>query len=93
MEEERVKLPGFGLPVNYNPREYFRNAVLDWSGTILTVRELNMMAIMNKITDKLDWDKKVFDDGIVRKWRQEALGTQGMDVTEKMLDWVCTNFR
>lgn len=52
-----------------------------------------MMAIMNKITDKPDWDKKVFDESIVRKWRQEALGTQGMDVTEKMLDWVCTNFR
>ena len=49
-----------------------------------------MMAIMDKITDKPDWDRKVFDDTIVHKWRQEALATEGMDVSEKMLDWVCT---
>ena len=85
-----TKLPGFGLPVNYRPEHYFPTAVLDWSGTILTVRELNMMAIMDKITDKPDWDKKVFDNTIILKWRQEALGTEGMDVSEKMFDWVGT---
>ena len=90
MEAERVKLPGFGLPVNYRPDDNFPNAVLHWSGTILTVRELNMMAIMDKITDKPDWDRKVFDNTIVQKWRQEALGAEGMDVSEKMLDWVGT---
>ena len=92
MVAETIKLPGFGLPVNYRPDVSFPNAVLDWSGTILTVRELNMMAIMDKITDKPDWDKKVFDDTIVQKWRQEALSTEGMDVSEKMLDWVSTTF-
>ena len=90
MAVERTVLPGFGLPVNYRPDAYFQNAVLDWSGTILTVRELNMMAIVDKITDKPDWDKKVFDDIILQKWRQEALTTKGMDVSEKMFDWVCT---
>ncbi len=90
MEEETIKLPGFGLPVNYRSDNYFPNAVLTWSGTILTVRELNMMAIMDNITDKPDWDKKVFDDSIVQRWRQEALTREGMDVSEKMLDWVCT---
>ena len=90
--ENSVKLPGFGLPVNYTPDKYFPSAALDWSGTILTVRELNMMGIMERITNKKDWDKKVFDDTIVQKWRQEALGTEGMDVSEKMLDWVCNTF-
>lgn len=90
MTAERVKLPGFGLPVNYRPDERIQNAIIDWSGTILTVRELNMMAIMDKITDKPDWDRKVFDDTIVQKWRQEALAAEGTDVSEKMLDWVCT---
>ena len=80
MEAERTKLPGFGLPVNYRPKDYFPTALLDWSGTILTVRELNMMAIMDKITDKPDWDKKVFDNTIIHKWRQEALGTEA---------WMC----
>lgn len=92
MAAERIKLPGFGLPVNYRPEKHFPNAVLDWSGTVLTVRELNMMAIMDKITDKPDWDKKVFDDTIVQKWRLEALATEDKDVSEKMLDWVCTTF-
>ncbi|KAF6235510.1 hypothetical protein HO173_006193 [Letharia columbiana] len=93
MEAERAKLPGFGLPVNYRSDKYFPNAVLHWSGTILTVRELNMMAIMDKITDKPDWDQKVFDDTIVQKWRQEALGTEGMDVSEKMLHWCFAELR
>ena len=50
------------------------------------------MAIMDKITDKPDWDKKVFDDTIVQKWRQEALATESVDVSEKMLDYVGTTF-
>ena len=40
MTAERVKVPGFGLPVNYRPDERIQNAIIDWSGTILTVREL-----------------------------------------------------
>ena len=88
MAAERVELPGFGLPVNYWPDDWFPTAAMDWSGTILTVRELNMMAIMDKITDKPDWDRKVFDDNIVHKWRQEALAIESMDVSEKMLDYV-----
>jgi hypothetical protein len=39
----------------------------------LIVRELAMMDVMDKITDKPDWHKKVFDDNIVSKWRKEAL--------------------
>ena len=94
MTAERIKLPGFGLPVDYRldyrPDEFVGNAVLDWAGDILTVRELNMMAIMDNITDKPDWDEKVFDETIIQNWRQEALATEGMDVSERMLDWVCT---
>lgn len=32
-----------------------------------------MMSIMDHLTDKEDWQAKVFDDGIVSKWREEAL--------------------
>ncbi|KAL8992011.1 MAG: hypothetical protein Q9169_007449 [Polycauliona sp. 2 TL-2023] len=31
------------------------------------------MALMNTITDKPDWQHKVFDEAIVKKWRSEAL--------------------
>lgn len=31
-----------------------------------------MMYVMDRLTDKADWHKKVFDDAIVSKWRKEA---------------------
>lgn len=47
-----------------------------------------MMEIMNRITDKVGWDVKVFDEVITGKWRKEAMGVGGGDVSEKMMDWV-----
>ncbi len=32
-----------------------------------------MMNIMDRLTDKEHWHKKVFDEEIVSKWRKEAL--------------------
>lgn len=32
-----------------------------------------MMAIMDRLTDKPEWHRKVFDDAIVSKWKQEAM--------------------
>jgi hypothetical protein len=32
-----------------------------------------MMGIMDRLTDKENWHKKVFDEAIVAKWRKEAL--------------------
>lgn len=37
------------------------------------MRELAMMDIMDKLTDKPDWHKKVLDEEIVTKWKEEAL--------------------
>lgn len=82
-------LPGFGQPVNHRISYLvFPSAVIDWAGTSTTVRERAMIALMDSITDKPEWDRKVFDDGIVSNWRKEALDSD-MDVSEKMLDWVC----
>ena len=39
---------------------------------ILQVREVAMMMLMDQITEKDKWYDKVFDDGIVNKWREEA---------------------
>ena len=47
-----------------------------------------MMELMNRITDKEDWDKKVFDDAISSKWKSEALAIPDTDVSEKMVDYV-----
>ena len=87
-----IKLPGFGLPVNdTGPIDRFPNAIQNWAGHPITVRERTMMAIMNSITDKPEWSRKVFDESIARKWRQEAMEDENWDVTEKMLDWVSTS--
>ena len=87
MDPERIKLPGFGLPLNHEIKS-FPCAVLDWLGEPLTVRELNMIKLMNQITDKPGWDRKILDDTITEKWRQEARDAEDLDVTEAMLDWV-----
>ncbi|KAH3913763.1 hypothetical protein HBI56_079360 [Parastagonospora nodorum] len=73
--------PGLGLDIRYGPWTgegygYPHGAINDGNGTeseLLYVRELAMMNIMDKLTDKPDWHKKVFDEEIVAKWRKEAL--------------------
>lgn len=66
-------------------------------------REIVMMQVMNSITDKPDWDKKVcyfasyndystnarqvFDEEITSKWREE-IAQSGEDVSPKMMDWI-----
>ncbi|KAF4965613.1 hypothetical protein FSARC_6600 [Fusarium sarcochroum] len=39
---------------------------------VLPVKEVAMMILMDTLTDKPDWHKKVFDETIVQKWRDEA---------------------
>ena len=41
--------------------------------SLLPVREYTIMELVNVITDKPDWQRKVFDDEIVKKWRAEML--------------------
>ncbi|KAK6815709.1 hypothetical protein PG987_016475 [Apiospora arundinis] len=40
---------------------------------LFQLREVFMLAIMDKLTDKPGWHTKVFDDAIVAKWRAEAM--------------------
>ena len=56
--------------------------------SLLTLREITMTRLMNSLTDKEDWHRKVFDDAIASKWKSEALATPGVDMSEKMVDWV-----
>lgn len=43
------------------------------NSTMLLVREVAMMIVMDSLTDKPDWHRKVFDDDIASKWTEEAL--------------------
>jgi Protein of unknown function (DUF4246) len=71
--------PGLGLPLRHDPHEYGHYPIgahgncFKASSDLLPIRELAMMSIMDRLTDKEDWHKKVFDDDIVSKWREEAL--------------------
>ncbi|KAF2677947.1 hypothetical protein K458DRAFT_446684 [Lentithecium fluviatile CBS 122367] len=80
----KAKYPGLGLPLRYDgdgtkgyyPHGSCRGANSD----LLTVREVAMMSIMETLTDKEDWHKKVFDERIVAKWHDEALAIEDIDL-------------
>lgn len=40
------------------------------------------MAIMDRLTDKPEWHRKVFDDAIVSKWKDEALAVPDEEWTK-----------
>ncbi|KAI1266188.1 hypothetical protein F5Y18DRAFT_23346 [Xylariaceae sp. FL1019] len=81
-EPERLKLPGFGIPVSEVPHDstkaYFMHALWDgfkFESDGIKLREIRMMDFMNQITDKPGWEQKVFDEQIVNRWREEATGS------------------
>ncbi|KAL2844164.1 hypothetical protein BJY01DRAFT_215221 [Aspergillus pseudoustus] len=103
-----LEMPGFNEPLNFEPNHNavdrysvngFPNALdpehIDggYLDKLVTHREITMMRIMNAITDKRDWDKKVWDDKITAKWRAELLHRSGQDVSERMLNWIIQELR
>jgi hypothetical protein len=71
--------PGLGLPLRHNEQRDYGFYPIGAHGScygansdVLPVRELAMMSIMDRLTDKPDWEKKVFDEEIVAKWKKEA---------------------
>ncbi|TLD32804.1 hypothetical protein PspLS_00257 [Pyricularia sp. CBS 133598] len=84
-KEPAAGYPGFGLPLQYSPDDDWSrryngtyplgihegNAGCD-SGMI-QIREVAMMSVMDRLTDKPDWHRKVWNEEIVTKWRREAL--------------------
>ncbi|KAF5323842.1 hypothetical protein D9611_008231 [Ephemerocybe angulata] len=90
--------PGHGKILDWVPksekgrRALFPNALVD-SGAdggvlkLITLRELTMLRFMNAVTDKAEWTKKVYDESIIQKWREEAIKEDApaeAHMTEKM---------
>ncbi|KAL9585520.1 MAG: hypothetical protein Q9212_001473 [Teloschistes hypoglaucus] len=69
-------LPGFLSPINARSQlsQKFPLAVIDegHEARLLPLREYTIMQLIEAITDKPDWQRKVLDDSIVSKWRAEA---------------------
>lgn len=96
-----LRVPGVNMLVDSGTRGTFPSAVAavdtfirhSWRSHGLTVRERRMMAFVSDITDKPEWERKVFDDDIVEKWRAEASQTpEALDgdviLSEEMFDFV-----
>lgn len=73
--------PGLGFDLRYHSQEY--NDVIYPLGIhtnchgsdsdMLLVREVAMMIVMEKLTDKPDWHLKVNDREIAARWRSEMM--------------------
>ncbi len=70
------QFPGLGLPIDHEGKglTVFRLAIGDrpWTSKGVTLREQRMLDFISQITDKPDWEVKVFDEHIVSRWRAEA---------------------
>ncbi|KAL8871122.1 MAG: hypothetical protein Q9174_002983 [Haloplaca sp. 1 TL-2023] len=83
MAIESVKLPGFGKPLDARNQlkfsigqtEKFPIALIDegYEAEMFPIRDFIIMELVNTITDKPEWQRKVFDEAIVAKWRAETL--------------------
>lgn len=105
----RVGLPGLDAPLTKYVGKYlgkyggaFPSAVQEgqWQSNTITTRERAMLWFINTITDKPEWDRKVFDDTIVAKWRAEldtfvATGQEPLDrgFTNEMYDYCIKELR
>ncbi|KAK3339955.1 hypothetical protein B0T25DRAFT_365827 [Lasiosphaeria hispida] len=78
------KYPGVNLPLRDTPAEnvvagdtFYRigahPSCPDSQTELLQIREIAMLNLMDRLTDKPNWHEKLFDDQIVAKWRDEAL--------------------
>ena len=54
----------------------------------MTLRELAMLQAMNAITEKDNWESKVFDDAIKARWRDELLSGEEVGWSDKMFAWM-----
>ncbi|KAL4860838.1 hypothetical protein BDV12DRAFT_87738 [Aspergillus spectabilis] len=100
MDEKKspsLDLPGFNLPLDFRPTRDWNQPVfgngLDgqdredgYVGYLYTIKELAMMQIMETITDKPNWQEKIFNDAITAKWREEIQDEE--TVTEAMMDYM-----
>lgn len=78
-----MNLPGIDLPLQQSSGLRAEGHYANWHehALPLTVRERVMLDIMATLKDKSDWERKVFDDRIVGKWREEALSSTRLDTS------------
>ncbi|PHH90996.1 hypothetical protein CDD83_2017 [Cordyceps sp. RAO-2017] len=77
--DEPLRRPGFGLPLRFMPSPGKRFPVLmgdegqDWAASMLLIREVCMLKVVEDLTNKPEWWRKVRDPEIAARWEEEAL--------------------
>lgn len=93
---DALRVPGFGLPITHRiPRgrplgaetKRFRHGISDYAGDRMVAREVYMLRLMEVITEKKDWQKKVFDENIAAKWSEEATVGNDSLICDKSFQW------
>ncbi|KAL6398976.1 hypothetical protein AUP68_17511 [Ilyonectria robusta] len=89
--------PGLGLDLRYHVQnEARRNPLIIYpmgihgncfgsDSEMLLIREVAMMTIMDRLSDKPDFHVKVFDDAITEKWIDEALDFSAEKMHEEII--------
>ena len=86
--------PGLGLNLRHHDQErcdaeYYPIGIFECSSAeseMLLVREVAMMIVMDRLTEKPDWHVKVFDDAIAEKWIQEGLALPVKPLYDDIVD-------
>lgn len=88
--------PGVNLPLRFIKQDgeggvdFYRlgssDGLVDTASGLLPAREVAMMILMDRLSDKPGWEDKVFRDDIVAKWRQEALSQDEEGLYRQILD-------
>ncbi|KAF6763669.1 hypothetical protein DFP72DRAFT_873115 [Ephemerocybe angulata] len=88
--------PGHGVDIETLPDgDIFPNAILHCGGAprlkVITIRERTMLGFINAVTDKPEWNKKVFDQIIIEKWKEETVNldsdTREQQMSELMFSY------
>lgn len=59
-----------------------------WEAELITAREMQMMGLMNALTDKPDWSRKIYDDNVLSNWRAEAKAMPNSLIEDEQFDYV-----
>jgi hypothetical protein len=93
---ETLRVPGFGgypLEDEMPVWSRFANGIREWKQVpAITRREFAMVAVMNELTDRVDWQNGIFDPSTVDGWRKDAMDSEPL-MSNKAWEWCVAELR
>ncbi|RDW93686.1 DUF4246 domain-containing protein [Aspergillus mulundensis] len=91
-----LQAPGFNsVPLEFklpSHREFASLHRVSWLPAPLTARELQMLKLMNSITERPRWNERVFEPSTLQTWRDEILPDFPL-VSARAWDWCVAELR